>query len=134
MASTIIPFEYSYLLMRTLHKLALGLLVLPLTLNGLWMICRDAPPQSQTQDSAESQASDVDQQKAECERLCARQSSLCLTSAGDKTSVTIVVYGIAIFPSEVQVSVPSASRQPVAELRDLHSDPNIAHPSPPPEA
>jgi hypothetical protein len=118
--------------MLTLRKLALCLLVLPLTLNGLWMICRDAPPQSQTQDSAESQASDVDQQKAECERLCARQSSLCLTSAGDKTSATIVVYGVAIFPAEVRVGLPSLARQTVAELGDLHSDPNLAHPSPPP--
>jgi len=120
--------------MSMLRKLALCLLVLPLTLNGLWVICRDVPPQPQTQDSARSDASSIDQQKAECERLCARQSSLCLTSAGDKTSVTIVVYGVAIFPAEVRAGLPSVVRQTVAEIRDLHSDPNIAHPSPPPRA
>jgi hypothetical protein len=122
--------------MGILRKLALCLLVLPLTLNGLWVICRDVPPQPQTPESAQSQASNnnVDEQKAECEKLCARPSSLCLTSAGDKTSVTIVVYGVAIFPAEVRVGLPSVARQTVAELGDLHSDPNLAHPSPPPKA
>jgi hypothetical protein len=124
--------QHSYSLMGMLRKLALCLLVLPLTLNGLWMICRDAPPQPQTPDSAQSEASSMDEQKAECERLCARQSSLCLTSAGDKTSVTIVVYGVAVFPGAVRVGSPSITRYTVAGLRNLHSDPSIAHPSPPP--
>jgi hypothetical protein len=122
--------------MGTLRKLALCLLVLPLTLNGLWTICRDVPPPllQQTSDSAQPQASSIDEQKAECERLCARHSSLCLTSAGDKTSVTIVVYGVAIFPGAVRVGLPSVTRYTVAGLRNLHSDPSIAHPSPPPRA
>jgi hypothetical protein len=120
--------------MHTLRKIAFCLLVLPLTLNGLWVICRDVPPATQTSESAKSDSSNADQQKTECERLCARQSSLCLTSAGDKTSVTIVVYGVAIFPSEVRVGPPSVARQTVADLRDLHSDASIARPSPPPRA
>jgi hypothetical protein len=118
--------------MLLLRKLTLCLLVLPLTLNGLWMICRDVPPAAQAPDSAQS--STVDQQKAECERLCARQSSLCLTSGADKTSVTIIVYGVAVFPAEIRIGAPSLSRQTSAELRNLHSDPNIAQPSPPPRA
>jgi hypothetical protein len=116
--------------MCLLRKLALYLLVLPLTLNGLWILCRDVPPEPQAPDSVQS--SGIDQQKAECERLCARQSSLCLSSAADKTSVTIVVFGLAIFPPEVQIVSPSVTRQTSAELRDLHSDPSIAHASPPP--
>src|ERR1700722_16584558 len=118
--------------MRMLRKMALCLLLLPLTLNGLWVICREVPPPTQAPDSAQSDSSSADQQKAECERLCSRQSSLCLTTAGDKTSVTIVVYGVAIFPAEVRVGLPSVTGQTVAGLRDLHSDPAIAHPSPPP--
>jgi hypothetical protein len=116
--------------MRLLCKLTLCMLVLPLTLNGFWIVCRDVPPAPQAPDSAQS--SNVDQQKAECERLCARQSSLCLTSGADKTSVTIIVYGVAIFPTEIQIGVPSVSRQTSSELRDLHSDPNIPQLSPPP--
>jgi hypothetical protein len=118
--------------MGLFRKLALCLLVLPLTLNGLWILCRDVPPEPQAPDSAQS--SSIDQQKAECERLCARQSSLCLTSGADKTSVTIIVYGVAVFPAEIQIGAPSLSRQILADLRDLHSDPSIAHPSPPPRA
>ena len=118
--------------MRLLRKLTLCLLVLPLTLNGLWILCRNVAPEPQAPDAAQS--SSIDEQKAECERLCARQSSLCLTSGADKTSVTIVVYGVAIFPAEIQIGAPSSSLQTLTELRDLHSDPNIAQPSPPPRA
>jgi hypothetical protein len=118
--------------MRLFRKLTLCLLMLPLTLNGFWIICRDVPPEPQAPDSAQSSV--VDQQKAECEKLCARQSSLCLTSGADKTSVTIIVYGMAIFPAEIQIGAPSLSRQTSTELRDLHSDPNIPQPSPPPKA
>ena len=117
--------------MRLLRKLTLCLLVLPLTLNGLWILCRNVPSEPQAPDSAQS--SSIDEQKAECERLCARQSSLCLSSAADKTSVTIVVFGLAIFSPEVQIVSPSVTRQTSAELRDLHSDPSIDNPSPPPE-
>jgi len=115
-----------------LRKLGLLLLLLPLTLNGLWILCRDVPPEPQAADSAQSSSS-VDQQKEECERLCARQSSFCLTSAGDKTSVTIVVFGVAIFPAAARVGSPAGVRQAVAEFRGVHSDPSIANPSPPPE-
>lgn len=122
--------------MPILRRLALCLLVLPLTLNGLWVLCRDVPPAPNAQDSAQSQHSESaeDELKAECEKLCARQSSLCLISPGDKTSLTIVIFGIAVFPSDMQISSPAVSREPVAELGGLHSDPSIAHPSPPPEA
>lgn len=119
--------------MGILRKLTLCLLALPLTLNGLWILCQDMPPQAQTQESAQSQSA-VDEAQAECARLCARQSSLCLISPGDKTSISIVVFGVAVFPSDVRVSSPVASREFVAELRNLHSDPSIEYPSPPPES
>jgi hypothetical protein len=119
--------------MYRLRKLALCLLVLPLTLNGLWVLCRDVPPAPQAPDSAQAQSSDEDQQKAECERLCARQSPLCLVSAGDKTSVTIVVFGVAVFPTHMGIGAPLNSREPVVELCDMRSDPTLVHPSPPPK-
>jgi hypothetical protein len=128
----VIHFRVPLMLMGLLRKLTLSLLMLPLTLNGLWVLCRDVPSQPQTTDSAQSPASSADEQKEECERLCARQSSLCLTSAGDKTSVTIIVFGVAIFPTEVQIGSPSVTRQTSAASHDFHSDPNIPHPSPPP--
>lgn len=126
--SVLITCKYMHLL----RKLTLCLLVLPLTLNGLWMICRDVQPEAQAPDSAQS--STIDQQKAECERLCARQSSLCLTSGADKTSVTIIVFGLAVFLPQTQIVSPSTTRRTSTELREAHSAPNIAQPSPPPEA
>ena len=118
--------------MSSFRKFALCLLTFPLMLNGLWVICRDVPPQK-TQEAVQSQSPE-DELKVECEKLCARQSSLCLISPGDKTSLSIVVLGVAIFPSDVQVSSPALSREPVAQARNLYLGPNIAQPSPPPEA
>ena len=119
--------------MRLLRSVALCLLALPLMLNGLWVICRDVPQAPKTQESAQAQSPD-DELKAECEKLCARQSSLCLISPGDRTSLSIVVLGVAVFPSHVQITSPRVSREQVTELSSLHSDPNITNPSPPPEA
>jgi hypothetical protein len=119
--------------MRALPRLSLFFLVLSLALNGLWVICRDLPAEPEQQASVQSQAS-ADEQQAECEKLCARHASLCLSSPGDKTSITIVAFGVAIFPPEIHVALPSASRQSATVVRDTHSDPSIAHLSPPPRA
>lgn len=122
--------------MNMFRRLALCVLTLPLMLNGLWVICHDVPPPpktQETQETAQSQSPE-DELKAECEKLCARQSSLCLISPGDKTSLSIVILGVAIFPSDLQVSSTAVSREPVAQVRNLYSDPTIAQPSPPPEA
>jgi hypothetical protein len=118
--------------MHILRSVALCLLALPLMLNGLWVICHDAAPAPKTQESAQAQSPD-DELKAECEKLCARQSSLCLVSPGDTTSLSIVVLGVAIFPSHLQVTSPRVSREHVREIFSSHSDPSIAEPSPPPE-
>ena len=125
--------------MAILRKLVLSLLALPLVLNGLWVICRDVPPQPQAPEAVQSQSTAAEQkadadEKAECERLCARQTSVCLTSPGDKTSITIVVFGVAIPSNDPQMSLPAMSREPLPHSRDFHSDPSISHPSPPPEA
>ncbi len=119
--------------MRILRRLALCLLALPLMLNGLWAICRDVPQPPKAQESVQAQSAD-DELKAECEKLCARESSLCLVSPGDKTSLTIIAFGVAIFPTDLQVGLPAISREPVAGTHSHHSDPSLAYPSPPPEA
>jgi len=122
--------------MHTFRRLVLSLLALPLMLNGLWVLCHNLPPEPKTLESTQSEQSPSsdDELKAECEKLCARQSSLCLFAPGDKTSITIVAFGLAIFPSDMQISSPVVSREYAAESPSLHSDPSIAHPSPPPEA
>jgi len=133
LTSSATNYNVAFSLMRIFRSVALCLLALPLMLNGLWVICHDVPPAPKTQESAQAKSPD-DELKAECEKLCARQSSLCLVSPGDKTSLSIVVLGIAIFPSHLQVAAPRVSRDQVREISSFRSDPIIVHPSPPPEA
>jgi hypothetical protein len=123
-----------------IQKLVLYISLLPLTLNGLWLVCRDAPPDAeqsgaQTGDSSRSSAPDkkIDQE-SECDRMCARQASTCLPPAGDKTSVSIVFYGVAIFTPLGQIGEPLSARQAIPDFVNLHRDPTISRLSPPPRA
>ena len=123
-----------------LQKLVLYISLLPLTLNGLWLVCRNVPPDNeqdsnaQRVDSSQSAASKngVDQE-SECDRMCARQTSTCLPPPGDKTSVSIVFFGVAVFLPLGQIGAPLPVRQPMTDLVTLHCDPTIAHNSPPPK-
>lgn len=124
-----------------IQKLVLYISLLPLTLNGLWLVCRNAPPDAQQ--SSDAQAGDSNRspapgkgidQESECDRMCARQMSTCLPPASDKTSVTIVFFGVAIFLPLNQIGAPLAARQTMPDLVTLHCDPTLVQPSPPPKA
>jgi hypothetical protein len=123
------------------QKLVLYISLLPLTLNGLWLVCRNAPPDNQRTSDAQAGNSnrssvpdkEIDQ-ASDCDRMCARQTSTCLPPAGDKTSVTIVFFGVAIFLPLGQIGAPLAARQAMPDFVNLHCDPIITHPSPPPRA
>jgi len=123
-----------------LQKLVLYISLLPLTLNGLWLVCRNAPPDAQQSDAragASNRSSTPDtevNQESECDRMCARQTSTCLPPAGDKTSVSIVFFGVAIFVPLGQIGAPLSARQAIPDFVNLHCDPTIAHLSPPPRA
>lgn len=119
--------------MYLLRKLALFFLALPLTVNGLWMICPVATASSQEQASQQAQSSDADQQMSECEKFCARKSSLCLSSTGDKVSMTVIVFGVAIFPAQVQLGMPTPSSERIVDNYKAYRSPSIRCPSPPPE-
>jgi len=122
------------------QKLVLYISLLPLTLNGLWLVCRNAPPDAQQTsdvqagDSNQSSSTDKDiDQESECEKMCARQMNTCLPPAGDKTSVTIVFFGVAIFVPLGQIGAPLTARQEMPDFVSLHCDPTISRLSPPPK-
>ena len=124
-----------------IQKLVLYISLLPLTLNGLWLVCRNAPPEDQqpadTRAGDSSQSSTPDKgmgEESECDRMCARQTSTCLPPAGDKTSVTIVFFGVAIFLPLGQIGAPLSVRQAMPDFVNLHLDPTISQLTPPPKA
>lgn len=117
-----------------LRKLAIWVLLIPLPLNGLWMVCRDAPPDAQ--EPSESAAYSKD--PAQCIKICAmkRQAesgAICLISPGDaKSSITITVFGVAVLAPAFQLQPLAESSQSIAELPDLYLSPSLTLSTPPP--
>jgi hypothetical protein len=133
-----------------IRRIALCLFLLPLALNGLWLICREAPPETSLDTSPETspktsldaQASEptqsaAEKRKAECERICGLhpgEGPLCLLTPGNKTSLSIVILGSSILPAATTVRPPSVTRRTAPEFSVLHFDPCISDPAPPPRA
>ena len=148
-----------------LRKLAVWLLLIPLPLNGLWMVCREAPPDAQklsrtyagpdenlfdkfanlpgddgnALSAAEnSPADEGDSSTPECRRICAIRSGAagpaCLFASGAKASMTILVFGVAVPPPQVETIATVESSRSYAEHPDLYLSPNLARFTPPPEA
>jgi len=133
-----------------LRKLAIWLLLIPLPLNGLWLMCREGAPEPPKQ--AEASANDntnlfeavaaVDtnlKAGSNCERECAFKSnsndgSFCLISGGSKTSLTIMIFGVAVLLPAVQLRPLAAARRTVTELPDFYLSPAADHSTPPPRA
>jgi hypothetical protein len=137
-----------------IRRIALSLFLLPLALNGLWLICREAPPETSPEISldtsseatpeatlvaqaAEPAQSAAQKRKAECERICGLHpgaGALCLLTPGNKTSLSIVILGLSILQAATAVRPPAVARRTAPEFSVLHFDPCIADPAPPPRA
>jgi hypothetical protein len=117
-----------------LRKLVLWILMVPMPLNGLWMVCKDAP--SDVQQPVQSAKAD---EGDDCAKICAlhhpTEGAICLISAGNsKSSIQIVVFGVPILPGEIQFRGPEPAGQSSAELKDLYLDPASTTTTPPPRA
>lgn len=133
-----------------LRKLAVCLLLIPLPLNGLWLMCREGAPEPPKQVEASANddtnlfeavaATDANSEAgANCKRECAFRSnsndgSFCLVSGGSKTSLAIMIYGVAVLPPAVRLRPLAAARGTVAELPDFYLSPSTDHFTPPPRA
>ena len=148
-----------------LRKLAVWLLLIPLPLNGLWMVCREAPPEAQKlsrsyagpdenlfstfanlpgDDGNASSADenmpsdDGDSATPECSRICAIKSGaagpVCLFASGAKASMTVIVFGVAVPPAQVETIAAVETSRSFAEHADFYRSPNLAHFTPPPKA
>jgi hypothetical protein len=122
-----------------LRKLAVWLFLIPISLNGLWMLCNDVPSQSQKPAESSSQTDADAKSSADCTKECslqvaATEGSVCIISADNKTSITIVVFGVAVIPPSVQLHQLVKSGEFVAEWPALYLDPSLAGSSPPPRA
>ena len=111
-------------------------LILPMLLNGLWIVCNDAQSGSET--TLEFQG--LSNQAAECARLCLREHPLgtgeiCLILPGDASkSIAIVDFRVAILAHEIQLQPPAVTEAFITELRSLYSNPSLISHAPPPKA
>jgi hypothetical protein len=147
-----------------LRKIAVWLLLIPLPLNGLWMVCREAPPEAQklsrsyagpdenlfdkfanlpgdesaASADANSPGDDGDSSTPECARFCAVKSGaagpVCLFASGAKASMTIVVFGVAVPPAHVETIAAVETSRSNAEHANFYRSPNLDHFTPPPKA
>src|ERR1700756_3356628 len=101
-----------------LRKLILSALLLPLLLNGLWIVCNDSSgPSSEALPDA---SSGLTQEQIDCIRICAMKhrlgdGAICLVLPGDAKSITIVDFGVAILPAAI-------SLEPVAVAENFSID------------
>lgn len=122
-----------------MRKLVIWLLLIPLPLNGLWMVCRDAPEVQDQAHSSGSQATGASEKAARenCEKICALRLAeasgvVCFLSAGRSNSISIVVFGIPVLPRQAALEPPATASQSVATAADFFPNPQLSIPTPPP--
>ena len=116
------------------RKLAVFVLLVPISFNGLWMVCagEEIPagaPGEATQGLAET---------AKCSAMCVVEKpqpsgAICLITADDsKSSLAIFLFGGAVVQSEFSLARPFTAGQHLPELSRFYSDPALLGSTPPP--
>ena len=113
-----------------LPRLVIWILLVPMLLNGLWMVCNPAGAADSPAHSRES---------ADCIRICAALEAvlgrICLVLPGDaKASISIIDYGAATLPSEILLQPITTDEQLAAELSAPYGEPSLGNLTPPPRA
>ena len=117
-----------------LRNLVIWPLLVPMLLNGLWVVCNDTPSKAPPAASSQAQS----EQSADCIKTCAMKhqanaGTLCVVLPSDaRTSVIIFDFGMAILPLEVQAQPLAAEEQFVGELPAFYSNLSVSNDTPPP--
>ena len=120
-----------------LQKLAIRTLLVPMLLNGFWVVCSD-PSSSSTAGATDTRARL--EENADCIKMCLMKhqvdlGAICFVLPGDtKTSITIFDFGFAILPLEFKLHPIAAEELLVTSLSAVYSNPSLSIHTPPPEA
>ena len=111
-------------------------LLVPMLLNGLWIVCNDVPSTA----AAAATAQGLPDEAADCVQMCPMKhqgnaGEMCLILPGAaKQSITIVDFGAAILTPEVQLQ-PLVSLETIGvALPASYSSPVLANHTPPPKS
>jgi len=111
-----------------LRNLIGWVLIAPMLLNGLWIVCNDAPSAETVPLSKE----------AECARIClmklqANGERFCLIFPGDsKTSISVIDFGVAIVPLKIQLQGNEGAEPYLITFSPSYSNPSLLNHTPPP--
>ena len=115
-----------------LRKLALGVLLPAMLLNGLWIVCQ---PQDQGDSFAQPKES------ADCIRICAAfeasLGTICLLFPGHaNASITVIDYGAAIPLADSTLKRPIYINQQLLSIASdsSYGDPDLSASTPPPRS
>jgi hypothetical protein len=118
------------------RRLAALLLLIPLSLNGLWMVCENGPD---TSDPAPV-AAQVSPEMAHCKTMCptvkpAQTGSICLVSAnGDGHSIAVFAFALTVPSVAVNFIAPAEGSEFPAMRASIYSSPTLFELTPPPKA
>ncbi len=118
-----------------LRQLATWVLLVPLSLNGLWMVCaEEEPPEAQVISAAGSP-----EVAAECGEMCPIENiapgAICIiSSSGEGSSLAAIFFGVAPPPATETLSAEFHVRESVPERSEIYFNPTLAGLTPPPKA
>ena len=124
------------------RTLATLVLLVPLSLNGLWMVCAESPTGLPVQDAPEAAPVEVSSAAPHCSgSMCplekpAETGAICLlSSTGDGSSIAAFAFVVAAPASAVSVIASERSMAERSEFATtLYADASLNHTSPPPRA
>ena len=119
-----------------LRRLATLLLVVPLSLNGLWMICATGGSAAPAKALAASQPGTTEHCKFMCPAQQPAQSgTMCvLTASENGSSIALFAVAVATPPPLVTWTAPPRFVEYPQPLAIIYSEPSLASIKPPPEA
>ena len=116
------------------RKLVVFVLLLPLSLNGLWVVCAGGEAFA---GASEEETSGM-AEGADCSEMCIMGKAkpngpICLIAAdGSKSSVSIFLLGVAVIPSEFSLVRPFIPERHIPEIYRFYLDPALFSSTPPP--
>ena len=111
-------------------------LMIPLSLNGLWMVCADG--EAAPAPTRESQA--AAEPSAHCKLICPVEKpdetgAICLlTASADGDSIAVFAIAVATPPAVLPLIVPLAMGESELEPAPIYSNPFLSGLAPPPRA
>ena len=125
-----------------LRRFATLVLLVPLSLNGLWMVCAESPTDSPVPDAPEAAPVDVASAVPHCSgAMCpiekpAETGAICLlSSTGDGVSIAAFAFVVAAPAAAVSMIASEISVAAQSEFATtLYADASLNHTSPPPRA